>query len=52
MRKVDIERSRDYYKETLHIAMTTMTEMAKAFEKTETHYRERIKRLEVTQKEK
>ena len=46
MRKVDIERSRDHYKETLNIVMNTMAEMAKCFERLELSYRNRIQELE------
>ena len=46
MRKIDIERSRDYYKECLKNALVLLERMAKAFEKMEIGYRERIKELE------
>ena len=46
MRKIDIERSRDYYKEIYHSAMRLNTEMARAFEVTEQGYRKRIDELE------
>lgn len=45
MRKVDIERSRDYYKDTVKSCLHCMTNMAEAFERMEKQYRERIKVL-------
>lgn len=46
MRKIDLERSRDYYKKILNITLNTMAEMAKCFERMEASSRKRIQELE------
>ena len=46
MRKIDIEVSRDYYKQCLHSSLRLLAIMAQRFEETEHHYRKRIKELE------
>ena len=43
MRNADLVVSRDFYKDMVKTALNTMVEMAKAFEKAETHYRKRLK---------
>lgn len=46
MRKIDIQNSRDYYKECLDSALRCMTEMSQAFERQEESLQTRIKELE------
>ena len=46
MRNIDLQISRDYYRETLNITLRTMTAMAKCFDRMEKSYRNRINELE------
>ena len=46
MRKIDIERSRDSYKECLKSALYCMAEMAKCYERRDHAQIKRIKELE------
>ncbi len=46
MRKVDIERSRDFYKELQKTTMNCFVEATRCYEETEKYFRTRIKELE------
>ena len=46
MRKIDIEKNRDSYKEALNSAMRCLTEMSAAFERRDKYQISRIKELE------
>jgi hypothetical protein len=51
MRKIDLERSRDSYKETLNAALHCLTEMTAAFERRDKSQIARINELEAKIKE-